>query len=54
MQSKFLNLAIANLSACIVKQEKVDKIRKQDSLKKSDILLSIFTRNGSKQICSAV
>lgn len=54
MQSQFLSLAIANLSAYIVKQEKVDKIHKEDSFEKSDIPLSIFTRNGSKQICSAV
>lgn len=57
MQYKILSLTILNLSAYIGKQQKKkkkDKIHEQVALKKSDILLSMFTRKTSKKICSAV
>lgn len=58
MQSKIFSLATLSFSDFIgkwqKKKKKKDKIHQQDSFKKSDILLWIFRRKSSKQLCSAV
>lgn len=51
---KFSALPLSVYLMILANSKEMDKIHKQDSLKKSVILLWIFTRKSSKQICSAV